>query len=71
MGIYTGNELPRLVQLSLASTVFMDYGRLMNNSSMAGKFGDPRPVTGSQPTAALNPFVPQPGLLPEVISFRT
>ena len=35
-----------------------------------GKFGVPRPVTGSQPAEAGNPFVPQPGLSPVVTSLR-
>lgn len=30
----------------------------------------PSPVTGSHPFVALNPFVPQPGLLPLVMSWK-
>lgn len=35
-----------------------------------GKLGVPRPVTGSQPSTALKPEEPHPGLLPFLISFR-
>ena len=35
-----------------------------------GKFGVPRPVTGSQPATAGNPFVLHPGLSPVVTSFN-
>lgn len=36
-----------------------------------GKCYLPSPVTGSQPGTAENPTVPQPGLLPLVMSFIT
>lgn len=36
---------------------------------MAGKLGVPRPVTGSQPTVAAKPVVPQPLELPITTSF--
>jgi hypothetical protein len=35
-----------------------------------GKSGVPSPVTGSHPGTAVYPFVPQPGLLPDVISWN-
>ena len=35
-----------------------------------GKFGVPRPVTGSQPVVAGNPVVLHPGLSPVVTSFN-
>lgn len=34
------------------------------------KSGVPTPVTGSQPSVALNPDVPQPGLFPSVTSLK-
>ena len=46
-------------------------GSSRNNFNIRGKFGVPSPVTGSQPVAAEKPSVPQPGLLPAVISFIT
>ena len=35
-----------------------------------GKLGVPRPVTGSHPSVALKPLVPQPGLEPILISVK-
>jgi hypothetical protein len=44
------------------------YGRLINNSSILGKFGVPRPVTGSHPFMALKPSELHPGFDPTVTS---
>lgn len=46
------------------------HGRAKKTSLSFWKFGVPSPVTGSQPGVALNPLVPQPGLLPMVISLN-
>jgi len=42
----------------------------MKTSNSLGKFGVPKPVTGSHPLTAANPDVPQPGLLPAVMSLK-
>ena len=47
-----------------------DHGRLRNFATIFGKLGVPRPLTGSQPAAALNPPVPQPGFEPFVMSLK-
>lgn len=39
-------------------------------ASNLGKLGVPRPVTGSHPSVALNPTVPQPGFEPMVMSLK-
>ena len=44
------------------------HGKLKNFAKSFGKFGVPRPVTGSQPVTAEKPGVPQPGFLPLVMS---
>ena len=46
------------------------YGRARKVWRRAGKFGVPRPVRGSQPVVAKKPEVPQPELLPTVISWK-
>lgn len=43
---------------------------LMKTFNNAAYIGVPRPVTGSQPLAAENPFVLQPALVPVVISWK-
>ena len=45
-------------------------GNAVQSSSSFGKLSVPRPVTGSHPGCAEKPFVPQPGLLPEVMSLN-
>ena len=42
----------------------------MNAARRFGKSGVPRPVIGSHPGAAGNPSVPQPGLVPFVMSLN-
>jgi hypothetical protein len=44
------------------------HGRSRNLARRIGNRGVPRPVTGSQPLVALKPSVPQPGLVPLVMS---
>lgn len=51
-------------------TVALSFQSQLTIPCSATKFGVPRPVTGSQPVPAEKPFVPQPGLLPETISFK-
>lgn len=46
------------------------HGRSKNRESSLGKFGVPRPVTGSQPGFARNPCVPQLGFEPFVMSLN-
>ena len=47
------------------------HGNLRNLPNNLGKFGVPRPVTGSQSFADSKPGVPQPWLPPSVISFQS
>lgn len=42
-------------------------GNSTKRSLILGNTGDPNPLTGSHPFAALNPPVPHPGLLPSTI----
>lgn len=46
------------------------HGRSRNRESSLGKFGVPKPVTGSQPGFAKNPCVPQLGFEPFVMSLN-
>jgi len=46
------------------------YGKAIKASKSFGKFGVPNPVTGSHPTTASKPLVPQPGLEPIVMSLK-
>jgi hypothetical protein len=46
------------------------YGRDKKYFNIFGKFGVPRPVTGSQPGTAENPLVLHPGFVPFVISLN-
>lgn len=46
------------------------YGNNNHCANNFGKFGVPRPVTGSHPFTALNPFVPHPGFVPFVMSLN-
>lgn len=45
-------------------------GNAVQRSRSFGKLSVPRPVTGSHPGCAEKPLVPQPGLLPEVMSLN-
>jgi len=45
-------------------------GSSRNNERRFLKRGVPKPETASQPFVALKPFVPQPGLFPDVISLN-
>jgi hypothetical protein len=49
---------------------FLPYLSSSHSARSFGKFGVPKPVTGSKPFAAANPDVPHPGFVPVVMSLK-